>query len=130
MFEKMKEQLGKLTSGEFVQEHVQEAMESIESLVPILKKNGYTLEYTELEMGFPTGISLCFVRNENPLGDLSQLAKEYEGKKVKSWIISSLMKVQSSQEKLKKSKMEIWEIEIGLKIPPSLIVRLKPIQDK
>lgn len=127
MFEKIKEQAGKIASGEFFQEHVDEAMQSIQELVPILKKNGYNLEYMELEMGFPTGISLCLVRNDVDLGDLAALAKEYEGKKVKSWIISSLMKVNSAQEKFKKSKMEISEVEIGLKLPPSLILRLKPI---
>ena len=130
MFEKAKEKLGKFTSGEFVQEHVSEAIQSISELAPLLKKNGYTIQDIELELGLPTGIAVTFRRNENVTEELSKLLEECEGEKIKSWIIKSILKVNQMQEMFKKGKLEIFELKIGIKIPPSVSVKLKPIETK
>ncbi|MCB1178116.1 MAG: hypothetical protein KDK36_11095, partial [Leptospiraceae bacterium] len=70
MLEKAKEKLEKLRSGELFQEHIGESIQSVSELAPILKKNGYELKDIELELGLPTGITICLVRNNEVLGSL------------------------------------------------------------
>ncbi len=128
MLEKIKEQILKIATGDFFQEHIQESISSIQELTPILVKNGYELEALNLELGFPTGITIELKRNAEQLGDLEALEKESEGQKIKSLIIKSIRKINSGKEKFKKSGLEISEIHIGIKVPPVLNVKLRPIK--
>lgn len=126
MFDKAKEKISKIASGEFIQDHVSESIQSISEIIPLLKKNGYSLEGIELELGIPTGITVGLKRNGEAVEQLKEIEALVEGQKVKSWIVGSLIKINSMQDMFHKVNVEIDEVKIGLKLPPSINVKLKP----
>tara|TARA_E500000331_G_scaffold333543_1_gene357849 strand:+ start:590 stop:1093 length:504 start_codon:yes stop_codon:yes gene_type:complete len=100
----------------------------INALKPVLKEHGFNIADIEVEISIPPSITAIIQTNSNDVVGLEKSLEAFgEMTKIQKAIVGTIKKISGFQETVSKSGHRIGEIEIGMGIPPSVVVHLPPI---
>lgn len=126
----LKEKASGLTpSLESVKDKLGGTLEDINAIKPVLKENGFGIADIELEISIPPSVTVIIDNKTGNVDGLSDAIEEFgELSKIQQLIISTIKKISGFQDMVSKSGHKIGEIEIGMGIPPSVVVHLPPVE--
>ena len=82
-----------------------------------------------MEISIPPSITAIIDNNANNIAGLEKSLESFgELTKIQNAIISTIKKISVFQEVVSKSGHRIGEIEIGMGLPPSVVVHLPPVE--
>ena len=95
----------------------------------MLKENGFSLADIEVEISIPPSITAIIDNNANDIEGLEKSLESFgELTKIQNVIISTIKRITGFQDVVSKSGHRIGEIEIGMGLPPSVVVHLPPAE--
>ena len=116
-------------SIESLKEKLSGTLEEINALKPILKENGFNVKDIEVEISIPPSIKTVIENKTNNISGLEESLESFaELTKVQSAIVNTIKKISGFQDTVSKSGHRIGDIEIGIGIPPSVVVHLPPLE--
>lgn len=118
------------TAAEVLKGKVAEVLKSLNELIPILEKNGYTLYGVETEIGIPPRIRVVFDRCGEATKNLESIMQQVGGSGIKAIILKSLLTINKMQDTLEKSNFTICGADVGISFPPTVTARIKPVSDE
>jgi len=110
-------------------EKLKEAMEEVNTALPIIEKVGYKAKELEIELGLTPGISIHFEKFcDTSVEKIEKILKENEGKKILATVIRALTKADELRAGMKLGKFIFSEVELELGINPK--VKMKYLEGK
>lgn len=112
-----------------VKEKLATTLSELNAIKPILKDNGFRISDVELEISIPPSVNIILDCDGNNVAGLEAAVQEFgELSKIQNAVINTIKKVVGFQEVVSQSGHKIAEIEIGVSIPPSIVVHLPPVE--
>jgi len=126
--EKVKEKVSAINVPDLGVEKINESLERAKEILPIVKEVGYVLSEMEIEVGVPPAITMHFVADESSkkIEDIENVLSKFDkSNKLGYSILKGLLTALKIQKSLKLRDEELQEIEIGLGIPPKVILHFQ-----
>lgn len=112
-----------------VKEKLGNTLTELNAIKPVLKENGFRIADVELEISIPPSVNIILDCDGNNVEGLEAAVQEFgELSKIQNAVIKTIKKVVGFQEVVSQSGHKIAEIEIGVSIPPSIVVHLPPVE--
>jgi hypothetical protein len=112
-----------------VKEKLGDTLTELNAIKPILKDNGFKVADVELEISIPPSVNIILDCDGNNVEGLEAAVQEFgELTKIQTAVVNTIKKVVGFKDVVSQSGHKIAEIEIGVSIPPSIVVHLPPVE--